>query len=104
MRLKYDPDFQRELETLVSSTKRKGEAVGWVHVVAAAIVLAATIFLLWYWQAPPGLMVSVTIAVATVCVVATFNAAVTVVHGSLTVVVATLEWFGKKSLGEVEET
>ncbi len=103
MRLTHDPNFQRELDTVLSNAKTVTRVLWWLHLFVVAAVLTATIFFLERWGVTTGLMVSVTVGVATLCFVAVLNSAVGVLHGSLMAIVGTIEWFEKKQLGEVEE-
>ncbi len=108
MGLKYDPDLQAEL------AEDSAKEWWWVRLVVVAVFLAVTIFLLQHWNVTPGLMVSVTVAVATLCAVAVLNSALTVVHRDLTLVASNIWWYAnilinieryrKKQLGEIEET
>ena len=55
-----------------------------------------------YLGASGAQLVAGIVVASTLCLVAVINSAVRVMHMSLTLLVATVEWVGRKQLGEYE--
>ncbi|MCH7539229.1 MAG: hypothetical protein IH999_02330 [Proteobacteria bacterium] len=103
MRLKYDADYQRELEALVAKTEAHRKWASWSLIVATAIILGTILFMSHHYQAPTGLMISLTIAASTLCLMVIFTTGITVLQRGFVLMAFTIEWFEKKKLGETIE-
>ena len=104
MNLKYEIDLAREADLLKDETIKTDKAAFLRLLLTYAAVLVATVALLYFSNAPTGLMVSVTLAVATLCVIRVIGFVASLLHLNLVYLTATVEWFGKQQLGEDEET
>ena len=66
--------------------------------IQAAIVLAAWIGGAHHYSLPDGLMISVTIAVATMCLIMVLNYRTTAIEADIIYVSGAIEWFGQKQI------
>ncbi len=103
MPLKFDPEYQEELDRVRDDTLKIDQGMWWWRLIAYLAVLAASIFLLQASALDHSTKVLVMLAVCTACVIATVNTAVTIIHGTLTILIAATEWVGRKQLGEYQE-
>ncbi len=102
MPLIYDAEYQRELDAITRKTASGNRQVWWGHLLATAGVLAGLFWGLSYFGASGAQLVAGVVLASTLCLVAVINSAVRAVHMSLTLLVATVEWVGRKQLGEYE--
>ncbi len=63
-----------------------------------AIVLAAWIGAAQHYGLPDGLMISVTIAIATMCLIMVLNYRTTAIEADIIYVSGAIEWFGQKQI------
>ncbi len=102
MPLIYDPEYQRELDAITRKTASGNRQVYWWHLLATAGTLAGVFWGLSYFGASDAQLVAGVVLASTLCLVAVINSAVRVMHVSLTLLIATVEWVGRKQLGEYE--
>ena len=93
---------QKELEAVAKKSASGDRQVWWGHLLATAGVLAGLFWGLRYFGASDAQLVAGVVVASTVCLVAVINSAVRVMHVSLTLLVASVEWVGRKQLGEYE--
>ena len=103
MPLIHDPDWQSELDKIQTKVARTNVIAWWGRLIFNTIILGGALWLLIYLEAPEGTMISAMVAVATLCIVATANAAADALHETLAILVSTVEWTGRKQLGEYEK-
>ncbi len=86
-----------EVDKNISESGRDGRRRVFLSV-SVIIIFVVTIFSLQYLRASTGLMVSVTIAVATVCLVWIVNRGLMLMDIRLTGITVAIEFFGRKQL------
>ncbi len=102
MPLKYDPEWQNELDKVSERVLRNNRQFWWISFVATGVILCGLLWLLSRFGMSQAYVISGTIVVASLCLVAVINSAVTTIHASLALLTATVEWVGRKQLGEYE--
>ncbi len=71
---------------------------GWRLFVIAAVALTAWIAVAYHYGMSDGLMISVTIAVATMCLIRVLNTWATALMAGIVYNCGAIEWFGQKHL------
>ncbi len=102
MPLIYDAEYQKELEAVARKAASGDRQVWWGHLLATTGVLAGLFWGLSYFGASGAQIVAGVVVASTVCLVAVINSAVRIMHVSLTLLIASVEWVGRKQLGEYE--
>ena len=103
MPLVHDPEWQLELDKLQAKTMRAYRTAWWVRMAICAAVLGGVLWLLIESGASEGVMISAMVAAATLCIVATVNSATDAICAAVAILVGTVEWTGRKQLGEYEK-
>ena len=101
MKKELDPDLEDHLTQNIRDAGTKGVRRGFLNVLVAAIIFAVTIAVLQSSGASTGLMVSMTIAVATVYFGGLFAQLILRIDIRLTGITVLIEWFGSKPWDEV---
>ena len=102
MPLIYDPEYQREMETIVAKARKRNARARMVRLGVNAVILAAALYVAESIGLQEQQVLSVVVVAATLCVIATINSAADAIHGSLVVQISVLEWVGRKQLGEYD--
>ena len=100
----HDPEFQKVLEKLREDVLKRNRSFWWASLITCTVILIIASILIDVTELSSNLKFSLIIVACTLCVIAIINSAVTAIHGALTVVVGTVEWVGRKQLGEYDET
>ena len=74
---------------------------GRIAFVVAAVVLAAGIIALHHYQVSASLMISVTIALATMCLIGVLNLRTMTLEADIIYLSGAIEWFGNKHLEQL---
>jgi len=97
-----DVDYQRGLDSLSKQARAKGILYWRGSVLLSALLLFGFPIILGQFNLDSVLRISLMIAAATLCLIMVINSGINHLHGSLTIVAGTIEWWGRKQLGEYE--
>ena len=105
MELKYDPDYQRELEIAVATIQAPWTMYSWISLLLATLWLAVVVALTHVYsvELSPSTAISIVIAAAAICLVAVINSGLKKVFSVIGLLASITEWYGKKQLGEIVE-
>ena len=101
MPLIYDPEFQAELDKIRSQCQSNGRFSLAASVIGYGAILVIGFFVLSKWLSGVEFMGAMLI-LATLVLVATINQIGNVLWTSLAINVSTVEWVGRKQLGEYQ--
>jgi hypothetical protein len=92
----YGKEAKANMVKAWSASKRDG-----VHgLVGSALVMAVGVAGLHYMNAPDALMISATIALATLCLIAVVNMRAAALEADVIYVSGAIEWFGNRLLNK----
>lgn len=94
-------EYQKEQMLHVPKGVSASRTEGHLALVAAAVVLAVGIIALHHYQVSAGLMISVTIALATMCLIGVLNLRTMTLEADIIYQSGAIEWFGNKHLEQL---
>lgn len=94
-------EFVKESEINLAKGVSASRTEGRLAFVVAAVVLAVGIIALHHYQVSAGLMISVTIALATMCLIGVLNLRTMTLEADIIYQSGVLEWFGNKHLEQL---
>lgn len=103
MPLIRDEEFGKEINQVAHDTVTRGKGIIYMETLIVSVVLACTIYGLNALDASSAVMISVTVATASVCTVYILSLWFLALQGALAITVGTIEWIGRKRLGEYEK-
>ena len=100
MPLNYDPEFQKEISNLVGNLtkKYKGEVIA--SLIVYLVVLIGFCVVVNYFEFSDTLKLSLVIAFSSFLIIAAIKSMTAVLHTAIVALVGTVEWVGRKQLGE----
>ena len=94
-------DYRKEQLLHVPKGVSASRTEGRLAFVVAAVILAAGIIALQHYQVSASLMISVTIALATMCLVGVLNLRTMTLEADIIYLSGAIEWFGNKHLEQL---
>ena len=98
MSIELGDEYVKEAGENIKKASKGSKRDARILFVIAAIVLAAWIGAAQRYGLPDGLMISVTIAVATMCLIMVLNYRTTAIEADIIYVSGAIEWFGQKQI------
>ena len=99
MPLIFDTDIMNEIKAEAKEQRKKDVRSMWNATIWAAVYLVIIIMVLYYLKAPTGVMVSVTIAAATLCVNLMLQGTLLAIHTNVFLVAMFIEKFAEARTG-----
>jgi len=94
-------DYRKEAGENLEKALDGSRTDGRIAFVVAAVVLVAGVIAANHYQISPSLMISITIALSTMCLIGVINARTTTIEGNILCVAGAIEWFGNKHLEQL---
>ncbi len=102
MPLINDEEYQKELNHIVETANADARGLWWSGIITVSAILTVTLFILENINVSETLKISIILSVACVCIVGIISSAVGTMFGALRLLIGTVEWCGRKQLGEYE--
>ena len=102
MPLIHDPEFQAEIDTLIEMTTNEDKAGRKARFIRTFLILSAILVCVEVLGLETGMKLSIVIISCTLVIMWVAYDMIFILHASLVLVMAVIEWFGKKQLGEYE--
>jgi hypothetical protein len=96
-------DYREEAKANMAKGTDASRIEGRFALVITALILAIGIFSASHYQLSEGQMISVTVALATMCLIYVINLRTTSMEGDIIYVAGAIEWFGNKHLEQLVE-
>ena len=102
MPLKPDPEFEAEIDSLVETTTNEDKAGRKTRFIRVFLILSAILVCVEVLGLETGMKLSVVIISCALAIMWVAYDMILILHGSLVLVMASIEWVGRKQLGEYE--
>ena len=102
MPLKHDPEFSLELDNVIEKTLNNDKAARKTRFIYLLIFLSVVLVFVEVLGLETGAKLSVVITSCSLAIMWVMYDAIITLHGSLVLVMAGIEWVGRKQLGEYE--
>lgn len=102
MPLKPDPEFQVELESVIEKTVNEDKAFRKIRFICVLLFLSAILVCVEVLGLETGMKLSIVIVSCALAIMWVVFDMIIILHESLVLVMAGIEWVGRKQLGEYE--
>ncbi len=102
MPLKHDPEWGRELDTIRARAFAENRWHWWGSLIFTGMTFFFVLGASALYEMPAQYLMVAAIVISTLCLIAVIESAVRAIHAPLLILVATVEWVGRKQLGEYE--
>ena len=102
MPLIHDPELLAEIDTLIETTTNEDKAGRKTRFIRVFLILSAVLVCVEVLGLETGMKLSIVIISCTLVIMWVAYDMILILHGSLVLVMAIIEWVGRKQLGEYE--